>query len=689
MIPTGGIGQQLDQLKGLSIQELMQRQSVDPQLVYALALQEKQKMEAAKERQAAMGMETSQGTEIEKMEADLASRRAPGVQMAAQRSMPQPQMSQGIAGVPSPNMGAIGRAQGGIIGYAKGDMVEIGAKSKGPIPQMSPEENAMVLKYLEGLKKFDYYDKNPDKVSPEGRQALEQDRRTFEAQFPNSFKQKVNEMMYGPSKGMAMGGEVKKFQAGKEVTLDIAQRPYEYRGKFYDSLGREITEQDFNNEIYLADQYDEYVRSQAGVALPAPAGQSSDTMSNEARLLEALKSGFGQFGAPFREQMQDVAADPRKSSVGSQIGGALEVGAETLTKAGTDVFGGIGEYLARTAGDIGYGFGTTGAVGEAVETTSEAAKQRAMEVLNADYAAKRDALRAQLEAYGGDISPEARARIEAELAALQESYDVDAAKIQAQEGLASVKEKVGDFYKSKIGGETKPKGEEVEVAGIDELIAVEPTDRQKLGSMVGKDEAVLRENKKGEPKKDISYIDYIDKLMGIASVLGRGAGASKGYEASRILETTRDLQSAEADRANRLKEQEMLIGARKDIAAEELAALTNATQQEQLITLRDQILSDMADGSGELGSLVQAERERLEKLANPNMIFGRIDPDERANIEKQMADFKAKLLNTELQKALMQINQLQNQFKGVNELQGIQGATGIGSYLDLEKQAAT
>jgi hypothetical protein len=690
MIPTGGIGQQLDQLKGLSIQELMQRQSVDPQLVYALALQEKQKMEAAKERQAAMGMETSQGTEIEKMEADLASRRAPGVQMAAQRSMPQPQMPQGIAGVPSPNMGAIGRAQGGIIGYAKGDMVEIGAKSKGPIPQMSPEENAMVLKYLEGLKKFDYYDKNPDKVSPEGRQALEQDRRTFEAQFPNSFKQKVNEMMYGPSKGMAMGGEVKKFQAGKEVTLDIAQRPYEYRGKFYDSLGREITEQDFNNEIYLADQYDEYVRSQAGVALPAPAEQSSDRMSNEARLLEDLTRGFDRVN-PFvlKEQLQEVADDPRKnSSWGRLLGGALEVGGEALTKTAVDVLGGLGEYGLRTAGDIGYGFGTTGAVGEAVETTSEAAKQQAMELLNADYAAKRDALRAQLEAYGGDISPEARARIEAELAALQESYDVDAAKIQAQEGFASVKERVGDFYRTNIGGEIEPKSEEVEVAGIDELIAVEPTDRQKLGSMVGKDEAVLRKNKKGEPKKDISYIDYIDKLMGIASVLGRGAGASKGYEASRILETTRDLQSAEADRANRLKEQEMLIGARKDIAAEELAALTNATQQEQLITLRDQILRDMADGSGELGSLVQAERERLEKLAKPGLI-GRIDPDERANIEKQMADFKATLLNTELQKALIQINQLQNKFKGANELQGIEGTTGIGSYLDLEKQAAT
>jgi hypothetical protein len=687
MIPTGGIGQQLDQLKGLSIQELMQRQSVDPQLVYALALQEKQKMEAAKERQAAMGMETSQGTEIEKMEADLASRRAPGVQMAAQRSMPQPQMSQGIAGVPSPNMGAIGRAQGGIIGYAKGDMVEIGAKSKGPIPQMSPEENAMVLKYLEGLKKFDYYDKNPDKVSPEGRQALEQDRRTFEAQFPNSFKQKVNQMIYGPSKGMAMGGEVKKFQAGKEVTLDLAPRPFTANGRFYGANGQEISEQDFNNEIYLADQYDEQVRSQAGVALPAPAEQSSDGMSNEARLLEDLTRGFDRVD-PFvlKEQLQEVADDPRKnSSWGRLLGGALEVGGEALTKTAVDVLGGLGEYGLRTAGDIGYGFGTTGAVGEAVETTSEAAKQQAMELLNADYAAKRDALRAQLQVNGGDIGPEARARIEAELAALQESYDVDAAKIQAQEGLTSLKERVGDFYRTNIGGEIEPKSEEVEVAGIDELIAVEPTDRQKLGSMVGKDEAVLRENKKGEPKKDISYIDYIDKLMGIASVLGRGAGASKGYEASRILETTRDLQSAEADRANRLKEQEMLIGARKDIAAEELAALTNATQQEQLITLRDQILRDMADGSGELGSLVQAERERLEKLAKPGLI-GRIDPDERANIEKQMADFKATLLNTELQKALIQINQLQ---KGLNGSGGLQGETGIGSYLDLEKQAAT
>jgi hypothetical protein len=681
-----------------------------PELEYAFRLQQEAKDRAAQARQNAMNPQPAvpEASVVQQLESALFNRMAPGVMQQGQRSAQQPmrqgqvpmqqrppinataptpqqmgrQLAQGLSGVPAPNMR--GMADGGIVGYAEGGMPKVGAKSKGPIPRMSPEENAMVLKYLEGLKKFDYYDKNPDKVSPEGRQALEQDRRTFEEQFPNEFRQKVNQMMYGPSTGMAAGGEVKGFQAGLEVTLDLAPRPYTANGRFYSASGQEISEQDFNNEIYLADQYDEYVRSQAGVT-PA-AGQSSDRMSNEARLLEDLKRGAGRFGDPLREQIQEVADDPNIYNFPRKFGAGLELGTETIIKSGTDILGGIGEYLGRTVGDIGYGFGTTGAVGEAVETTSEAAKQRAMEVLNADYAAKRDALRAQLEASGGDISAEAKARIEAELAALQESYDVDAAKIQAQEGLTSLRGKIGDLYKSNIGGETKPKGEEVEAAGIEELIAVEPTDRQKLGSMVNKDEAVLRDNKEEEPEEGRSFVD---KLAGIAGVLGRGAGASKGYETSKILETTRDLRSAEADRANRLKEQEMLIGARKDIAAEELAALTSATQQEQLIMLRDQILSDMADGSSQLGSLIEAERERLEKIAKPNMIFGRIDPNEKAGIEKQMADFKAKLLNTELQKALIQISQMKNQFKGLSELQGVQGATGIGSYLDLEKQAAT
>jgi len=42
-----GIGQQLDEASKLSIAELVKLQSVDPSLIYTLALQEKQKLEAA------------------------------------------------------------------------------------------------------------------------------------------------------------------------------------------------------------------------------------------------------------------------------------------------------------------------------------------------------------------------------------------------------------------------------------------------------------------------------------------------------------------------------------------------------------------------------------------------------------------------------------------------------------------
>ena len=237
MAMTGGIGYEIDQLAELGVPELMRKQSVDPQLKYALALQEATKMVEAAARERDMSQQMPMPADVVgQMETSLAKRLAPGVQQQGQRSMQmQNRAAMGIPGQPAPNMQRM--ADGGIVGYAKGDMVEIGAKSKGPIPQMSPEENAMVLQYLEGLKKFDYYDKNPDKVSPEGRQALEQDRRTFEAQFPNSFKQKVNEMMYGPDKGMAMGGEVKGY-AGPDGSLVEEDEPIIPLGALFELIGR-------------------------------------------------------------------------------------------------------------------------------------------------------------------------------------------------------------------------------------------------------------------------------------------------------------------------------------------------------------------------------------------------------------------------------------------------------------------
>ena len=156
MAYAGGIGQEIDQLKDLSVQELVRRQNLDPSLIYTIALQERQKMDAAGARQGVLDEPKPQGTVTGRMEQELAqqtmpqsplNRVAPGVMQQGQRSMqprgPQmaqgPQMARGISGVPANNMGAVGRAGGGIIGYANGGML-----SQAQIPTTGAQQAAPV-----------------------------------------------------------------------------------------------------------------------------------------------------------------------------------------------------------------------------------------------------------------------------------------------------------------------------------------------------------------------------------------------------------------------------------------------------------------------------------------------------------------------------------------------------------------
>jgi hypothetical protein len=226
--------QQAEEASKLSIEELMRLQSMDPSFVYTIALQEKQKQEAAAANQAALGAQTDPSTITSQMEQDLASRRAPGVQIAAGRSMPQPQgmpqgmpqaqprpmpqaqpQARGIASAPAPNMQAIGRARGGIIGYMNGGDVD---------GQAGQEQDPMQAQLEAFMKLQDAYNKLRASGAPqETLDRIQSELNSYNNVNQGGYNIEVEAAKargeYGSPDGMAMGGVV-GYEKGGPVDMD-------------------------------------------------------------------------------------------------------------------------------------------------------------------------------------------------------------------------------------------------------------------------------------------------------------------------------------------------------------------------------------------------------------------------------------------------------------------------------------
>lgn len=226
--------QQAEEASKLSIEELMRLQSMDPSFVYTIALQEKQKQEAAAANQEALSAETDPNTLMGQMEQDLASRRAPGVQIAAGRSMPQPQgmpqgmpqaqprpmpqaqpQARGIASAPAPNMQAIGRARGGIIGYMDGGDVD---------GQAVQEQDPMQAQLEAFMKLQDAYNKLRASGAPqETLDRIQSELNSYNNVNQGGYNIEVEAAKargeYGSPDGMAMGGVV-GYEKGGSVDMD-------------------------------------------------------------------------------------------------------------------------------------------------------------------------------------------------------------------------------------------------------------------------------------------------------------------------------------------------------------------------------------------------------------------------------------------------------------------------------------
>ena len=229
-----GIGQEIDELTELGVDELTRRQSVNPQLKYALALQEATNLVNAAAREREMAMEQPQPPQvIGQLEQGLAERLMPGVnqmvQQQQQPQQPQPMMEQGISGVPAPNMMMAG---GGIVSFAEGG-IPIGNNQ--PIPNLMDKYGSeMVTGFLEGEKQLREEAKY---VAPEYADAYKQKRDNFYSHYPIEFIQELYETRKGSigmeEVSMAGGGTV-SFAEGGEVEEPLV--PISWLERFLDTL---------------------------------------------------------------------------------------------------------------------------------------------------------------------------------------------------------------------------------------------------------------------------------------------------------------------------------------------------------------------------------------------------------------------------------------------------------------------
>ena len=702
--PIGGIGSEIENLKSLGSQKLLQSQQLDPSLQKAIALQQMTSMGQAGGRQQDMNPQPpiQGGNLIQQMSGKLAQqtlpqppmdRVAPGVmqqgqrsmQRPQQRSMPRPQMAQGISANPAQNMQAIGRAQGGIIGYAQG----------GVTPQMSPEDNAKLQEYLAGVKKFKYYDENPETVSPEGRKALELDKRMFEAKFPPSYVRQINEMVYGRRRDndMAQDGNVKGYATGGQIRAYLA------------SIGRDIA--DFTQEQITAvsDMLDSQVaRGQndtlRGVArgamdvlrdrmpsMPENAGATSDAArdfnrrttqatnerdispsltdqlnaaqrsinaENDASMQDVMTSpdsGMGianivnaaRTAGGDRVSMQDVMTSPDSGmGIANILSGARDSIAEIDPRKSTmgqtiynqakkdlsAVPGNIADFVDESGlGDIDYS-GMASAILPKATNVAE----------NSDD----PSLGRYLGAYANDIVTGPGRLIDGVINSdfisdLQEGYTGTSggdAETQVEKDVSQVTDV-----------DTDANGMEVATTDTDIVEAATtptstPSDRR-LNSMAGIDEQALRTAlgaamQTAKEKRDTAPTTAPQEeerglsalLRDVGGILGRGAGASKGFEFAKIADETRKLDAEErlanrnagiADKAfERLMERDegrfeqdkelrkMDITARSEELKQRIEAQGNTANAKLTADVVNDIYTGMA-----FDALLQAEKDKL------------------------------------------------------------------------------
>ena len=656
MAMTGGIGYEIDQLTELGVPELMRRQSVDPQLKYALALQQATKLveAAARERDMAQQMPTPANV-VGQMETSLAKRLAPGVQMQGQRSVQmQNRAAMGLPGQAAPNLARM--AYGGIVGYQEGGDVE----NKNPQAPMTSGENQRRAPYLDpALEKFlielEALNAQKDAAFPQEKDLFEQKIQDLIDTTSPRVKRLASDSAFGlPKKsGMAMGGAIKGYASGGEIKAYLA------------SMGRDIadfTEAQLNAIGQMLDsqvargQNDtlrQVGRGAMGMlrdrlpSMPENAGATSEDarqFNREAMqavnsrdigpsLTDQLNAAQRRINAENDASMADVMASPdnnmRVDNIAravSNAGGDRVSMQDVMTSPDNNVgiasllsgvkeslskydprkskmlevmFGGMGEDVKAIPENVSDFIDESGLGDVDYDAIARAVLPKATDVaLESDD----PSLGRYLGAFASDIFSSPRRLVEGIsesdfISDLQEGY-------RGEEGAATTATTATPTPAPLTEAE---KFRRDAPAGLVSAIDAAEGERAAFRAMFPnapeltakqRTEDRARTARESAPRRSglaglLSKID-MGTVTDIAEVLGRGAGASKGFEAAKIVEESaraRAAQQARQDQLDKLREQ--LEVEREKIGATKATAAARAEAQ-----LRADLVKGLSDYEG-------------------------------------------------------------------------------------------
>jgi hypothetical protein len=152
-------------------------------------------------------------------------------------------------------------------------------------------------------------------------------------------------------------------------------------------------------------------------------------------------------------------------------------------------------------------------------------------------------------------------------------------------------------------------------------------------------------------------------------VLGRGAGASKGFEGAKIVEESRKLREAQADRDARLAEQRALLGARKEELDARNAMAMGMSAADYAAQLTDEALM-MSD------EYQRIKKDKLDKAGKG--LFNPLTDTEEQRIEAEMMAEIARMRREKLQ----DYKDIMAQYSGVGGQTGVSTTTAPTNYAD-------